>query len=273
MLIATLAFTAAAHVYYAWLWFFPQKRLSNKYIEMSERMTPENGLAAMKIIEEIVAQSGINAFWLSGTLLGLERQGRPLDHDHDLDLGIMIDDPAFATFIDHLKSSPRVIEFRTQQLGEKSLIQNPDLRLIENGVLRAVAKVLTATDGKSHPVKIDIFYHFHYRKGIMHASQNSIWWNSNFSTQIKKYGKNSFRVPTDIHRHLTENYGDYKTEVKEFENSIDCPNTMNIYSWTSLVYLLRRKALMIKLGKKLSLRRLNQRIFATILKGLLPRNY
>jgi hypothetical protein len=58
--------------------------------------------------------------------------------------------------------------------------------------------------------------------------------------------------------------------VKEFENSIDCPNAMNIFSWASLTYLLNRQFVMLRLGRIGRARQVNARICRTILKGIYP---
>ena len=58
--------------------------------------------------------------------------------------------------------------------------------------------------------------------------------------------------------------------MKDFENAIDCPNVMNIFSWRSLGTLLSRLQMMVKLGRIDRAHQINQRIMATILKGVMP---
>lgn len=237
---------------------------------IKQTIDPGNALGVMQTIERIGAASGARVFWLSGTLLGLERLGWPLPHDTDMDAGIDIDDPHYAKFIRALWASGDVVEFAPQFLSLKARIQNPDLHVIPGGIIRYKARVRNELNPEAPAVKTDIFVHFPYCGGSMHGSRNSLWWNSPFNVVQRAYGDNGFSVPDNAHVHLSENYGDYRTEVKEFENSIDCPNAMNVFSWTSLAYLLVRQYAMIRMGRLDRAARVNRRIAATILKGAQP---
>ena len=251
-------------------WWYPEKARVRPAGRVKQRLDSEDGLRAMQVVEGIARQSGAQVYWISGTLLGLERLGRPLPHDNDLDLGISTDDPRCLDLVRALWASESIVEIAPQRISRKIRIQNPDLQHVANGIIRYKAAVRGQGDPGKPPVKIDIFLHFPYCGGLMHGTRNSLWWNSPLAVTQKEYGSGVFSVPQDQHRYLFENYGDYRTEVKEFENSIDCPNAMNIFSWQSLGYLLARLQLMVKLGKLERARRVNRRIRATIRKGLSP---
>ena len=229
-----------------------------------------DALEAMQAMERIAAASQARIYWISGTLLGLERTGRPLPHDTDLDVGISTDDPHCLDFIQALWASEDIIEIAPQFISRTIQIQNPDLQHVPNCIIRYKAAVRNQRNSGKPPVKVDIFLHFPYCGGLMHGTRNSLWLNSTLDVMQKRYGEHSFSIPENPHRYLTENYGDYRTEVKEFENSIDCPNAMNIFSWRSLAYLMSRLQMMVKLGRIDRARLINRRIRATILKGACP---
>jgi hypothetical protein len=266
--VAAFSYLLLRVLYFSW--WHPESAKVRPPGRVKPQLDTEDALRAMQAVEDIARQSGAQVYWISGTLLGLERLGRPLPHDNDLDLGINTADPRCLDLVRALWASDSIVEIAPQRISRKIRIQNPDLQHVANCIIRYKAAVRTGDEPGKPAVKIDIFLHFPYCGGLMHGTRNSLWWNSTLDVARKSYGSGAFSVPADPHRYLLENYGDYRTEVKEFENSIDCPNAMNIFSWQSLGYLLARLQLMVKLGKLERARRVNRRIRATIRKGLSP---
>ena len=251
-------------------WWHPERFRQRPGRMVKGVIDTDNALGAMETIEGIARDSRAGVYWISGTLLGLERLGRPLPHDNDLDLGLNIDDPQCADFVRALRESPDITEMAPQGMSWKTRIQNPDLHHIPGGIIRYKAAVRNSRSPEKAPVKLDLFLHFPHVGGSIHGTRNSIWWNSTPAVAKRSYEGGAFSVPADPHLYLTENYGDYASEVKDFENSIDCPNVMNIFSWRSLGTLLSRLQMMVKLGRIDRARQINGRIAATILKGLMP---
>lgn len=269
MAITSVLAYALGRCIYSGLWY-PAGARQRPLGMVKEKIDAPNALAVMQAFERIGRDSGAGVFWISGTLLGLERLGQPLPHDTDLDAGLFVTDPRYPDFIRALRSSGEIAELAPQRLSLKARVQNPDLHVVPGGIIRYKSMVRNAQIPGSLPVKTDIFLHFDYCGGSMHGSRNSLWWNSPFAVVQKDYAGRTFQVPGNVHRHLTENYGDYRSEVKEFENSIDCPNAMNIFSWASLTYLLRRQYVMLRLGRIARAHQINRRICHTILKGIYP---
>lgn len=251
-------------------WWHPERLRQRPRRMVKDVIDADAALDAMETIERIARDSRAGIYWISGTLLGLERLGRPLPHDNDLDLGLDIGDPQTADFLAALRASSEISEIAPQGMSWKTRIQNPDLHVIPGGIIRYKAAVRNAHAPEKPAVKLDLFLHFPHSGGAIHGTRNSIWWNSTPRVAHRFYGGRMFSVPEDSHRYLTENYGDYRKGVKEFENAIDCPNVMNIFSWRSLGTLLSRLQMMVKLGRIDRAHQINQRIAATILKGLFP---
>jgi hypothetical protein len=263
-----LVLTLFAQPIFSDAFFVFEKRKSDKHKRIKEPFDTVAALNAMKAVEQIARECNANIYWISGTLLGLERIGTPLPHDHDLDLGINSDDPALPLFVQTLAASKNITVIVPRYHGLKRRIQNPDLWTVRDGLLRYT---LEYCENAQKPVKIDLFLHFQYGANIIHLSRYTIWENSPFKVVQREYGSNRFSVPSPPSQYLAENYGDYSVEQKEFENSIDCPNVRNIYSWDSLFYLFRRRQLMLKRGWVKKDRNLARRIWRTIGKGLYPR--
>lgn len=270
-LMASLVLTAYMLMRLAYAsWWYPEHARQRPRRRVKGVIDPETALEAMQVIEGIGENTGAAPYWISGTLLGLERLGQPLPHDNDLDLGLNIDDPRADDFIQALWSSPHIASIAPQRLSGKARIQNPDLHAIPGGIIRYIAFVCPRSIPGGRATKIDIFLHFPYCGGSIHGTRNSIWWNSTSVATKRSYGERQFSVPQDCRLYLTENYGDYREEVKDFENAVDCPNVMNIFSWRSIKSLLSRMQMMIRLGRIDRAKQINERIIGTIRKGLEP---
>lgn len=269
MALASVLGYLICRIAYSRLWYRESaRRLPPSTVK--SRLDGASAMAAMQTLERIAAQSGVRLFWISGTLLGLERLGEPLPHDTDMDAGLLSDDPRLPQFLRDLQASPLICAFAPQTVSLKARVQNPDLGVLPGGIIRYQCKVLNADAPDAPPTKTDLFLHFPHRGGVVHGSRNSLWWNSPLEVTQKDYRGRRFTVPADAHRYLTENYGDYRQEVKEFENCIDCPNVMDIFSWRSLLFLLRRMQVMLRLGRTARAHRIGARIRTTILKGINP---
>ncbi len=271
------ALMAVISVLLYWCWritysrrWYPDQARQRPSSLVKQTIDSENALGVMQTVERIARESGARMYWISGTLLGLERLGQPLPHDNDMDAGIDIADPHFPVFLRAMWASSEVVAIAPQFISLKARIQNPDLHVVPGGIIRYKAAVRNESAPGKPPVKTDIFLHFDYCGGSMHGTRNSLWWNTAFRVVQKTFAKGNFSVPEDAHLHLTENYGDYRSEVKDFENSIDCPNAMNIFSWNSLAYLVIRQKMMLKLGRIGRAGQIAARIRATILKGVFP---
>jgi hypothetical protein len=251
-------------------WWYPEGSRKRPDKLTRPKIDVQHALAAMRTIEDIARESGARIFWISGTLLGLERHGHPLPHDKDLDVGIHVDDPHCLDFIRAMWASASIHSLRPQFISKKTRMQNPDLQSIPSGVIRYMAGVSVGGSSGGSLVKLDVFLHFPYAGGVVHGTRNSLWWNTAPAVMQKAYGQSSFGVPRDVHLYLAENYGNYQDEVREFENSIDCPNAMDVFSWKSWTYLLTRQRMMLRLGRVARARQINRRLQSTILKGLFP---
>lgn len=251
-------------------WWYPQTARKPPAHLVKAKIDVADCLSAMQTVERLARESGAQAFWISGTLLGLERLGHPLPHDKDLDVGIDIRDPHCEDFIRALWASDGIASLVPQFLTRKMRMQNPDLGCIPAGIIRYKAAVAIEGRPARPSVVLDVFLHFPYRGGYMHGTRNSLWWNSTQGVTRKSWRGLEFSVPADPHQYLVENYGNYAEEVKEFENSIDCPNALDVFCWKSWAYLVSRQRAMLRQGRVKRAGQVNARLRSTIAKGLMP---
>jgi tetratricopeptide (TPR) repeat protein len=145
-----------------------------------------------------LAAGGIDFFLISGTLLGCVREGDVLAHDKDFDVGVM----------DSFSVSD--IRRALEDSGRFMVIPGPRDSIVRvkhaNGVLG------------------DIFRHWEEDGRILHEGQKTRWWNSPFTLKQTTFLGESFLIPEDVDRYLTENYGSWRVPEVDFETFCDTPN-------------------------------------------------
>ena len=159
----------------------------------------EQGNQALADLCEVLAP--LKPFLISGTLLGVMREGRLLGHDKDIDIGIFGDLDRAGELLKH---------------SGMFKVRDPD-----SGVLKAVHRTGTA---------IDVFLHHVEGETVWHGSAirrwaNSRWWadeESRFSSV--DYGGRRYLIPADWRLYLADNYGDWETPMPGFDACIEAPN-------------------------------------------------
>jgi hypothetical protein len=148
---------------------------------------------------------GLGEFFLiSGTLLGVMRDGQLLGYDKDIDVGVF--DPSLAARV--REAALRSFSFSTDF---SSNIEGVKVRH-RNGVV------------------IDVFVH-HVQGGSMwhggraHAWENSVWWGPDEDRfETVDYQGRRYLAPSDWRLYLSENYGDWRKPVKEYNASLQASN-------------------------------------------------
>ena len=183
-------------------------------------------------------ETGCRVFVISGTLLGLHRNGCMLRHDKDIDLGVMWDDPALPILLSALESSGTARLVRQVRLSRWSIAMNPKLPDLAQGTI--LYKFDWTPREAVRPVRIDLFVHFPCGAEILHGSYHTMWANSAFGLTERKLGEAVYLVPADVDRYLFENYGEFSVERVNFESSVDCPNVRNWLSLPATIFLLEK---------------------------------
>jgi len=178
-------------------------------------------------------------FLISGTFLGLVREGNFLAHDYDIDLGILSGHIDFDAVADTLDNSPNFTlrRFDMHHFSTRNGDRTP--------VLLKVTHYLG--------VHIDLF--IHYREGdiIWHGSSLHRWNNSAFN--LSEYDFHGLKVlgPEDEETYLTENYGAWRVPVVDFNCTTDTPNMSIVEHPVSVAIFLRKMLLDTRLGTERSI--------------------
>lgn len=160
--------------------------------------------AALRDLHDVMAARGISIFLISGTLLGVMREGRILGHDKDIDVGVIGSESA------------AVIRTAAKQSGLFEIQYIPS---------RDIIKVRHRTG-----IAIDIFFHYVEGDEVWHGSHlhkwvNSKWWSGEEPTFITvAYAGRSLLIPEKWELYLKENYGNWRVPQVKYDASLQAPN-------------------------------------------------
>ncbi|HRX15412.1 MAG TPA: hypothetical protein P5123_03785, partial [Spirochaetota bacterium] len=167
---------------------FP-KSLRNKYSDI-----------AIRDICEVFNSCKVPFFFAAGTALGFIREGKVLEHDADIDVGIMEKDWAADIIMDAFNRHPHF-------LLEEPHPDNPKIGLVHCG-----------------GADIDIFRFYKENDSFYHNGGFVRWKNSIFNTKKYSFDRAEFFLPDPADKYLTENYGNWKLPDPQFDAFLYAPN-------------------------------------------------
>jgi len=173
--------------------------------------------AAFKCLCETLgnlAKHDIQAFLVSGTLLGFIREDHLLKHDNDLDIGVFAEDATINEIIHFLQASNNYTS--VYDLGH--MIQATH----NNGTI------------------IDIFLHYQEGDQLWHGTDIHRWFNSPFKLTTRDFRGNTFLIPDNPERYLDENYGDWHRPALFWDYSFDTPNQIFSDTRKAVFFLVER---------------------------------
>lgn len=216
--------------------------------EISERFTEENEGAddeeregdfsidharkALKDFAALFPKDQWPWYLVSGTLLGVYRDGGFMAHDYDIDLGVNADDVDVVAMLDVLEKAPEFVVKKVDHHLEVSRLKSGDYDI---QAYRTMYKVIHQ-DG----LNLDIFIHYLEGDVLWHGSVIHRWDN-------KVYGLTDYELagipvlgPDQPDRYLTENYGDWRTPVTDFDCTTGTPNLVIARNFLSVALFLKR---------------------------------
>ncbi|WP_148666121.1 hypothetical protein [Phaeobacter inhibens] len=176
-------------------------------------------VAAERALRDTLAlleQNGVKPFVLSGTFLGAVREKAILEHDYDIDIGVMAADinPQKLEHLLHNTPSFRCIAANMQIRLERDL----DGTLVRRSI--PVLYKLRHENG----IVADIFLHYQEDDILWHGSPQYRWDNLTFSLAPYSLAGIHVQGPKEADRYLTENYGNWRVPKRKFYCGTDTPN-------------------------------------------------
>lgn len=161
-----------------------------------------------------------NFFLVSGTLLGIVRDNKILEHDKDLDIGVFEKD--IENLVGKIEKSGyfEILPTRTKyQIKLKHF----------NGIY------------------IDIFIHTEDDKFYWHYTSKIKWYNERFNLINHCYAGRLFKIPENYNKYLIENYGkNWLIPIKNFDSTFDTPNAV-IYNNSEMELFLLKKSYIVNI--------------------------
>jgi tetratricopeptide (TPR) repeat protein len=169
--------------------------------ELPEKtLAGRSGLSVIVDLHRTLHSAGIPYFLAAGTALGIVRNGRPIDHDKDIDVGIFEEDWDRDSLIEIFRKSS---SFDVDTSHPK----NSKVGLIHRG-----------------GANIDLFKFYREGNNIYHNGVFVRWKNTPFDIQEYALPSGQVYIPSNEDRYLTENYGDWKIPDSSFDAFVNGPN-------------------------------------------------
>ncbi len=188
------------------------KRLSSLAVRSpsGRSLPPAGALEVLTLLRDALQAADMRPFLMSGTLLGVVRDGRLLRHDYDLDIGLAPGDAPAVRVADVLRDVP---------------------------CLTVTVEEWRVWGRHSSGIDFDVFVHYESDQRYWHATRTHEWWNSPFTLVERDVQGQSFLVPDDVDTYLSENYGNWGSPTVFFDKSFDTPNRRFLQTTEALMYL------------------------------------
>jgi hypothetical protein len=181
-------------------------------------------LSAFRTVACAARKADARVFPISGTLLGLVREGGLLAHDYDLDFGIMDEDrPGYWRLIEEIQGHPDIACLRYYWPEPYAAYMNPELR--------HATHIPQKTSIRFHSgIVVDLGNHFAFRGNRLHGSVANIWQHKEFILRESSCLGVDIHLPEIPEIYLEENYGDWRTPVLDYVYFLDTPNWSPVLS-------------------------------------------
>jgi len=204
-----------------------EKKLNSKLVKFG--MNIKDAKNTLVDIDEFFSSCGFSWFAIGGTLLGFIREKSFLKHDLDLDIGIKESSFSFDVFKDRIKKNNNLnvsrIEYQKEYFDKKKYLIRPVfIRIIHKSGLN-----------------VDCFLHFESNGKICHGTSSLLWENSTFELSNYKIFNLSIKVPKNSNLYLTETYGNWGKEKKDYNYHRDMNSLSGANNYLGLEYILRVK--------------------------------
>lgn len=177
---------------------FLSRRVAKK-IHGSDQAFAKQAAESLRDLDEAFSQIDLDVFLISGTLLGLVREGAIIGWDKDIDVGFFSE-----------KNSTDLNSFFRQH--RKFRVGRVDLH---SKRIRVIHR---------NGTWIDVFPHYMENGRRWHDGTATRWWNTPFGLKKVDFLGVKQHIPDDPELYLQENYGNWQVPVSNFDARIDAPN-------------------------------------------------
>jgi len=168
---------------------------------------------------------------LTGTFLGLHREGDFLAHDLDIDLGLPAEETDFHSLEKALRDAPFFCRVEPEyQLKFKR----------ESGEIRTDFCPVLVKAVHTNGVAVDFSLLYSENGVYWHGAPFHRWEHQRFDLEERVLRGVTVLAPRQADRYLTEAYGDWRTPVKSFSCSTGSPNLALVRNPLGIALFLKR---------------------------------
>ncbi len=159
----------------------------------SKNLGGKNSLGVIYDLKEVMDKAEIPFFLCAGTVLGIVREGKPLEHDNDIDVGIW----------ENSWNQEKLYQAFLRDTRFKFEITHPYSSKIS----------VSHRSG----VSVDLFKFYRENDNVWHDSVLVRWKNTPFD--LRKIWINNFQIqiPDPVDKYLRENYGEWRKPDPDFD--------------------------------------------------------
>ena len=212
------------------------RRLVDKKADVTEEregdFSVEHAKCALKDFADLFPKEDWPWYLVSGTLLGVYRDGGFMSHDYDIDVGINDGEVDADAMLVTLNQNP---SFVVKKVDYHLAVSREQGGRYAIHAYRTMFKVI-----HKNGVNIDIFIHFRDGDILWHGSVIHRWDNKAYGLTEYELEGISVLGPDNPEEYLTENYGDWRTPVTDFDCTTGTPNLVISKNFLSIALFLKR---------------------------------
>ena len=156
-------------------------------------LTGKNSMEVIADVKDAFDEAGIPFFLCAGTVLGIVREGKPMEHDSDIDVGVWEDDWDPDKFAEVFTLHPK---FKLDVPHPR----NPKVSILHRS-----------------GISLDLFRFYEEDGHYWHNGVFVRWRNTPFSLRTIEVDGLKLKIPDPADKYLRENYGDWRTPVPGFD--------------------------------------------------------
>lgn len=205
---------------------------AHKFHKSDDSFDKQDAYTAIADMRSLMDELGWPWYVVSGTLLGAVREGDFLGHDYDIDVGVDYQNFDLARLQDavaHTRGAWFIKASSYCTFREAAADGAVHYYRMNKPIL---VKLVHRTG-----LVADLFVHVEENGVLWHGSAIHRWDNSPFSLALYHLGHEEVMGAADADRYLSENYGDWRTPVLQFDCSIDPPNIRYSKTARAVTYL------------------------------------